>query len=276
MKKCAVINDLSGFGKCSLGISLPIISAMGCEVHPLPTSVLSSQTAFGDYCCHPLSDFMKKTVLQWEKSSYRFDGILTGFVCDDEQIEIVDGFINRFKTDDTILVVDPIMADDNELYDGYTSSMCGKLRDICIKSDIITPNVFELSILAGEEHKEDIKNIDYCAKKLMNEGVKNIIVTGVAENEGVISNYVYGSEGKKIISVKDRGGYFSGTGDILASVLFASVLRGMSLESAVTLAADYIEKSILLTENKDHRQGIDFEKTLGYLIEKTDGFCSEL
>ncbi len=136
MKKCAVINDLSGFGKCSLGAAIPIISSMGCEVHPLLTAVLSNQT-----------DSMSSFIQQWKRLGASFDAILTGFVCDENQIDIINAFADEFKDDNTIFVVDPVMADNGSLYDCYTPIMCEKIKSLCYKADVITPNTGELAFI---------------------------------------------------------------------------------------------------------------------------------
>ena len=150
MKKCAVINDLSGFGKCSLTAAIPIMSAMGVEVHPLLTAVLSNQTAYESFKSLSLTDTMKPFIEEWKKLGAKFDGILTGFVTDKAQLEIISDFIDEFKDENTLVVADPIMADNGALYDGYDMQMCDVIRDFCFKADVITPNTTELAILANK------------------------------------------------------------------------------------------------------------------------------
>ena len=265
MKKCAVINDLSGFGKCSLGVALPIISVMGSEVHPLLTSVLSNQTGYDSYCCVSLTDSMNDFIDQWSRLDVTFDGIMTGFVSDEKQLDIIACFVDRFKNEDNILLVDPVMADNGALYDGYTLEMCSKIREICYKADVITPNSAELAFLADEPYSEDIETIISYAKKLEQDGMKSIVVTGCKNGE-ILSNIVLENGKCEIISVKETGGYYSGTGDILASVVMGGILRGMSLCDAVFLASGFIEKSISATDCENHNDGINFEKYLGDLI----------
>lgn len=265
MKKCAVINDLSGFGKCSLTASIPIISAMGCEVHPLPTAVLSNQTAYDSFKSVPLTDIMPEFISEWKKLGVSFDGILTGFVTDERQIDIISSFIDAFKTENTVVVVDPVMADNGALYDGYTADMCEKIKELCRKADIITPNIAELAFIAEEDYAEDYDSIISYGKKLISKGIKRIVVTGYKQGD-TISNIVFDGDCVKKADAKLLGGYYSGTGDILASVVIAGVLRGMALADAAALATDFISKTIADTHCINPNDGIDFEKYLGELV----------
>lgn len=265
MKKCAVINDLSGFGKCSLTASIPIISAMGSEVHPLPTAVLSNQTAYDSYESVPLTDVMESFIIQWKRLGVRFDGILTGFVTDEKQIDIISRFADDFKIEGTILLVDPVMADNGALYDGYTDEMCSKIKGLCYKADIITPNIAELAFIAEEEYSEDYDKIVVYGKKLIKKGIKKIVVTGYKE-ENTISNIVFDGDKIQRATAPLIGGYFSGTGDITASIIMGGVLRGMGLFDAVKLATEFISKVIANTHCKNSNDGIDFERYLEDLI----------
>lgn len=265
MKKCAVINDLSGFGKCSLTAAIPIISATGSEVHPLVTAVLSNQTAYESFRSQSLTDTLLPFIDEWKKLGAEFDAILTGFVTDERQLDIINTFADTFKTDDNILIVDPVMADNGSLYDGYTPSMCNKIRSLCKRADIITPNVSELCILADEEPAEDYCTICRYAQKIMSEGAGKIVVTGY-KNGKTISNIVFDNGEVLEVSAENIGGYYSGTGDIFVSILTGGILKGMPLYDAVSLAAAFIEKVIKNTAGDNREDGIEFEKFLGELI----------
>lgn len=265
MKKCAVINDLSGFGKCSLTVALPILSVMGHEAHPLTTAVLSNQTAYDSFKSVAMTFAMKDFIAEWKKLCPRFDGILTGYFADEKQIDIINGFIDDFKDKNTVVLVDPIMADNGALYDGFTPAMCEKIRALCRKADIITPNIDELAFLADEKYSDNYDDLIKYGKKLNDGGIKNVVVTGYKEGD-TISDIVF--EDGKISRVTSKliGGYFSGTGDITASVIMGGVLRGMSVNSSAELACDFINKSINATDSENHNDGIAFEKYLGDLI----------
>lgn len=273
MKKCAVINDLSGFGKCSLTASIPIMSAMGVEVHPLLTAVLSNQTAYDSFKSASLTHTMRPFIEEWKKIGAKFDGILTGFVTDKEQLNIISEFIDDFKTNDTLVVVDPVMADNGALYDGYDIQMCDVIRNFCFRADVITPNTTELAILAdkkcenvfNEAWVNDYQNIEISLNTLYKQGLKKIVVTGFKEDD-LISNIVFDNGIISKVSCQKIGGYFSGTGDVFASVLTGSLLNGNSLVDSCKKAGDFISNTIKVTNVTDGNDGISFEKTLKELI----------
>lgn len=268
MKSCAVINDLSGFGKCSLSAAIPIISAMGCEVHPLPTAVLSNQTAYDSYDIAALTASMPGFIEQWKKLRVSFDAILTGFVCDEKQIDIISTFIDEFKKSNTILVVDPVMADNGSLYDCYTSVMCEKIKSLCYKADVITPNIAELAFIAGEPYSENIDDIKAYCSKLINNGLKSIVVTGLKKGSE-ISNIVCDGSDCTVVTSSLSGGYFSGTGDIFASIITGGLMRGLSLSKSAKLAAEFISSCAFDTRNISGNDGVNFEKFL-YMLTNYD------
>lgn len=273
MKKCAVINDLSGFGKCSLTAAIPIMSAMGVEVHPLLTAVLSNQTAYESFKSLSLTDTMKPFIEEWKKLGAKFDGILTGFVTDKAQLEIISDFIDAFKDENTLVVADPIMADNGALYDGYDMQMCDVIRDFCFKADVITPNTTELAILAhkgnpdvlNENWVNDYSNIEKSLNMLYKNGLSKIVVTGYKEN-GAISNIIFDNGKISKVTNEKVGGYFSGTGDVFSAVLTGSLLNGKSLVEACKFAGEFITNTIKVTDVSDGNDGIAFEKTIGELI----------
>ena len=264
LKKCAVINDLSGFGKCSLTAAIPVLSVMGCEAHPLPTAILSNQTGYKSYRVLSMTDYMQAFMNEWKKLGVSFDGILTGYVCDEKQIDLINNFIDAFKCEDTILAVDPVMADGGKLYDGFTDKITDKIRTLCSRADIITPNVSELSILADEPFCKNINDIEKCVEKVKKLGIKNIIVTGFDENDR-ITNLVYSENDFTRISSKKYGGSFSGTGDLFVSIVLGAVMNGKSIISSVKLASSFLEKAIKYSDISDRNDGIDFERYLGDL-----------
>ncbi|MCD7796460.1 MAG: pyridoxamine kinase [Clostridiales bacterium] len=264
MKKCAVINDLSGFGKCSLGVALPIISVMGSEVHPLPTAVLSNQTAYDSYAMRSLTANMPSFIDEWKKLNVTFDAILTGFVSDAKQLDIINDFTDEFKTENTVLIVDPIMADNGSLYDCFNEEICEKMKKLCFKADIITPNISELAIIAGGDNISDLDTlVGYC-KTLGEKGIKKIVATGY-KSGGELINIIFDNGNVGFAKARELGGYYSGTGDIFSSIVTGGTLRGMSLFDSASLACEFIKKVIENTDDVDHNGGIDFEKYLGEL-----------
>lgn len=257
MKKCAVFNDISGFGKCSLCVAIPILSAMQIEVHPMPTAVLSNQTAYGSFACADLTDVFPSFINQWKKLNVGFDGILTGYFSSAKQIREARDYIT--ETGCPLTVVDPVLGDNGSLYEGFDSEICAEMKKLALCADIITPNTTELFCLSGEDETER------AAYALINQGTHAVVVTGVEKN-GKIGCRVFTGDGNKSFYSEKTGGYFSGTGDIFSSVLTGRVLCGDSVFEAAEFATRFISDVIKNTDESDPENGVDFEKKLGELI----------
>lgn len=252
MKKCAIINDLSGFGKCSLGVGIPIISVMGVEAHPMPTAVLSAQTGYDSYKIVDLTDHMIPFFNEWKKMNIKFDGILTGYFSDERQIDAV---LNFAEGSDALLLVDPVMGDSGERYKGFSDSICSKIKALALSADIITPNTTELFLLTGET------DIEKGAEILFKSGVKSVVVTGIRKNNK-IGNAVFENNRKEEYLSDYSEGSFSGTGDILSAIVMGGVLSGGSVFSAVKTATEFISLVIKNSDVKNRNDGVDFEKYL--------------
>ena len=146
-KKIAAINDFCGFGRCSLAVSLPIISAMGLQCCPLPTAVFSNHTGYDSFWHTDFTAHMDAYMEQWERLELHFDGILTGFLGPPEQIGFVCRFMERFKAKDTVTVIDPVMGDDGALYATYSPELANNMAQLLQYADILTPNLTEACII---------------------------------------------------------------------------------------------------------------------------------
>ncbi len=256
MKKCAVINDISGFGKCSLVVQLPILSVLGIEAHPATTAVLSNQTAYGSYYSRDMTDFLGPCFEQWNKLGAEFDGVLTGYFASANEVRTV---LDHFGNTKALFVVDPVMGDNGELYSGFTGSLCDEIKELACRADIITPNITELLQITGEN------NIKNAADAMLRNGNKAVVLTGVEENS-MIGSTVFTPSGSRTFLSPKRGGYFSGTGDIFSAVLTGMMLKGASVFDAARFAGDFISKVISETDVKNAQDGVDFEKRIGDLI----------
>ena len=266
MKKIAVINDISGFGKCSLTAALPIISAHGIQCCPLPTGVFSNQTCYESFFSVDLTDAMPPYIDEWKKLHVTFDGILTGFIPNAAQAAIIRRFIKAFSTPETVTLVDPIMGDDGEVYPCYDAASIAAVKSLAAAADIITPNVTELALLAGREATdaltaEEIKSISAAL------GNPIVISTGIVMDDATLVNAVYDGTRFELISVRRRGNHFSGTGDIFSAYVLSEYIGGCNIFDAVRKASSFIERAIeetLKTEAPQHYHpdGIAFEKLL--------------
>lgn len=276
MKKIAVINDLSGLGRCSLSAAIPIISAFGIQCCPLPTAILSNQTGYDSFFCDDYTNKMNSYINEWKKRNISFDAILTGYMTCAEQVDIIMDFISNFKSDKTLLVVDPVMADDGMLYGTYNKSLCRKVAELSRMANIITPNLTELCILCQVSYKElvamhkDDNYIDYVSKlagKLLSENLHTVIVTGVKAGN-CICNVTVSKESTAVSKSEIFGGSYSGTGDLFASIICGEITKGNSINYSVELATRFLEKAIRdsFREGTDRNDGVNFEKYLEMLI----------
>ena len=288
MKKIAVIQDLSGLGKCSLTAAIPVISAMGVQACPLPTAILSNQTGYDSYYCDDYTDRIPFIMEEWEKRGFYPDGIYTGFLPGEAQADQILEFLKRFRKKDTVVIVDPVMGDNGNVYKFYTPSLCEKLRLLVAQADWITPNLTEaMLLLEGKEGMEQLFS-EFCAgeeesrKELTKQlgsrllsaypSLKAAVITGVHFTKGqtlYIGNLAVERE-KSFWSVcPKRGGSYSGTGDLFASVLSAAAVKGEGPGPAAQKAVAFLEKAIsdAVTEGTDRNDGVCFEPYLGMLME---------
>ena len=286
MKKIAVIQDLSGLGKCSLTAAIPVISVMGVQAVPLPTAVLSNQTGYPSYYCDDYTEHMEQIMTEWEKRKFSPDGIYTGFLADEEQADKILDFFQRFRTENTMVLVDPVMGDNGRAYGIYTEGLREKMLQLVGNAHVITPNLTEaLLLLYGKEGMEKryaslleldgrkrLEQIGKIGEQLKKEyGLQAAVITGVESQAELcvhqMGNLVVENGHSSWCFAPKIGGSYSGTGDLFASVLSAGLVKEMSMMSCVELAVNFLSKAIAQTvqEGTDRNDGVCFEAYLGDL-----------
>lgn len=281
VKKIAVIQDLSGFGKCSLTAAIPVISVMGVQPCPLPTAVLSAQTGYPSYYLDDYTDKMEYIRSEWEKLGAHFDGIYTGFVASEDQIDRIFDFLDTFRKEDAFLLVDPVMGDDGVKYDMFTDGLLEKMKALACQADVVTPNLTELCLLTEADYETvcglpgelKIEVLHQMADSLLQKGAKHILVTGIhlVENgEAKIGNLIIDQEQCELIAFPYIGGSYSGTGDLFASIIAGGVVRGDSLRDLCMLAGRFIEAAMRdsAVDQVEEVAGTEFEQHLGMLLPK--------
>ena len=286
MKKIAVIQDLSGLGKCSLTAAIPVISVMGVQAVPLPTAVLSNQTGYPSYYCDDYTEHMEQIMTEWEKRKFSPDGIYTGFLADEEQADKILDFFQRFRTENTMVLVDPVMGDNGRAYGIYTEGLREKMLQLVGNAHVITPNLTEALLLLygkegmekryaslleldGRKRLEQIGKIGEQLKK--GYGLQAAVITGVESQAELcvhqMGNLVVENGHSSWCFAPKIGGSYSGTGDLFASVLSAGLVKEMSMMSCVELAVNFLSKAIAQTvqEGTDRNDGVCFEAYLGEL-----------
>ena len=274
MKRILTIQDISCLGKCSITVALPIISAMGVETTILPTAVLSTHTMFPDFTVKDLTDQLLPITEHWKSQNVKFDAIYTGYLGSAEEIEIAKKIFADFGGDDTLIFIDPVMADNGKLYPAFDLEYAKLNAGLCGEADIIVPNLTEACFMTDTEYREDYDKayIDELLQKLARLGAKKVILTGIAFNDGKTG--VYGLDtvtGETIAYENDHiDASFHGTGDIFASVSVGALTRGLSLNAAFKLAADYTADTIRATLDNPAKPwyGVDFEATIPQLVDE--------
>lgn len=263
-KKAAVINDFSGFGRCSLAVALPILSAMKIQCCPMPTSIFSNHTGFDSYYWTDFTPHMGAYADEWDKLGLKFDAIATGFLGSVDQIRIVQDFLRRFKHGNTVVVVDPVMGDYGRLYATYSMELARAMGDLVQYADIMTPNLTELCVLTDTPYREKFpeEELEAMCEQLCRRGPEKIVVSGLVLDENTLGNFIY-ERGKapRMLTREKIGPYRSGTGDVFASIITGCAVRGEDFEQSVRKASDYITKTIRRTVELD--------------IPTTDGICIE-
>lgn len=273
MKRVLTIQDISCFGKCSITIALPVISAMGVETVILPTAVLSTHTMFQNFTVKDLTDQLLPITQHWKKEGIHFDAIYTGYLGSAEEIEIAKQIFEMFKTEDTMIFIDPVMADNGKLYPAFDMDYAKRNAGLCSHADIIVPNITEACFMTDTEYKEvyDEAYILDLLRKLAKLGAKTVVLTGVSLSEGKTGVYGLNTvSGETFIYQNDRvDAAFHGTGDVFSSVSVGALVQGFSPEKAFKIAADYTAKTIAVTLDNPEKPwyGVDFEATLPQLIE---------
>lgn len=261
-KKIAVINDFCGFGRCSLAVSLPVISALKVQCCPLPTAIFSNHTGFESFYSTDFTAHMDTYMDEWVKLDLRFNGILTGYLGSPEQIAIVRRFFQRFKTEQTITVIDPVMGDYGRLYPSYSPKLAEQMAALVPFADILTPNLTEACILTGTPYRVDMdgRTLEELCHTLSGMGPKRIVISGLERGDD-LENFIYEDGSVSVVREHKVGPCRSGTGDVFSSILAADAVNGVGLTRSVQHASAFIAKVL--------RRALELE------LPKTDGICFE-
>ena len=272
-KKMALINDITGFGRCSVAVMAPIVSAMKIQAVAVPTAILSTHTQFPEYYFDDYTPRMRDYIQTYKDLKMEFDGIATGFLGSEEQVDIVIDFIRTFGVNDAMVLVDPVMGDYGKLYKTYTPQMCEKMKALVEFADILTPNLTELCTLLdidyGEGRFGTDELLDMC-RDIAKKGPKHIVVTGIPFHKDQIMNYIYSQDVDPRIVMVDRiGADRSGTGDVISSVIAGMFLNGHSFYESIRKAARFASKCIKYCEDNQvpAHWGLSFEMYLKDLME---------
>lgn len=276
--KIALINDFCGFGRCSLTVSIPIISAMGIQACPVPTAIFSNHTAYDSFYKHDMTSSLDSYIDEWRKLGLSFHAVLAGYLSSPRQIGITREFVSHFLSSEGIFILDPVMGDKGRLYSSYGSDMLMYMKELTGCSDVLTPNLTEACFLTDNPYEsirslrgaaltERLNDIAANLSAGMRGGHGLVVISGI-ESEHYIGNYVFDHDFHKLLKTKKSGVSRCGTGDIFSAVISASLMQGSSLEDATALASRFIRKCISVSDgyNIPLTDGVAFEDVLRMLI----------
>ncbi len=271
-KRVAAIHDISCFGKCSLTVALPVLSAAGIETPIIPTAVLSTHTGgFTGYTFRDLTDDILPVAEHWKKSDIDVDAVYTGYLGSKEQVGIVMQTADIIRKEGGLLLVDPAMADNGKLYGGFPEDFPAEMKKLCQKADIITPNITEAVMMLGMEYKAGPYTEDYINEIL--DGLAAVtdaavVLTGVYYDDKKLGAVC--AQGKdRTFCCSDRiNAFYHGTGDLFSSALLGALMNGKELIASVQIAVDYTCACIRRTKDlhPEMKYGVAFEEEIPYFL----------
>ena len=270
--RVAAVHDLCGYGKCSLGVAIPVLSAAGCDVCPVPTGLFSSHTAFPGFYMHDTTNILQDYIDAWKGIGVEIDAIYSGFLGAPEQVDLIRELYAMYPN--ALRVVDPVMADHGKVYPTYTPELCAAMAELAAGADILTPNLSEAAIILGEPIGDDWAGTDISDEEahrivaaLVAKGAKHVVLKGIQrEGENVIRNFVGGIDCETHELSNEYLPYMlHGTGDVYASCLLAAIMAGRTLEEAVRFAGDFTHDAMIVSAKQPNFQerGVSFELLLG-------------
>ncbi len=279
--KIMAIQDMSGVGRCSLTVIIPIMSALGCQVCPLPTALLSNHSEYEEFYFYDFTNHMEEYFSYWEKNNFDFDCVYSGFIGSEKQINIIEDIINKVKekNNKALIMVDPVMGDHGFTYSTYNDEMIRKMSHLAKKADIITPNFTEACILLGKEYQGEVVTLHLIKeylKDLCKLGPKISLITGITTDEGDHINVSYDKEDDRFWMapfdyVNKR---YPGTGDLFSSLFLAYYMNGKSLPEAMEEAARFVSLSVLTTykAKTPSSEGVIFESIMKELYNEINEY----
>ncbi|WEV72974.1 pyridoxamine kinase [Bifidobacterium sp. ESL0790] len=270
--RVAAVHDMCGYGKCSLTAAIPILSACGCDVCPVPTALFSAHTKFPVYTFHDTTDILSGYLDAWQKIDVDLDGIYSGFLGSAEQVDIIKRMYREYPK--ALRLVDPVMGDGGQMYPTYSQEMCDAVKTLVDGADVLMPNLTEASILTGRDYPgqnlSDEEATDWVGA-LLDLGAKNVVLKGIDRNDGKLRNFVgsasTGAAARREL-VHDKLPYMiHGTGDAFASALCGAVMAGKTLGESAQVAGEFVRHAMESTRNQPHFEdrGVSFELNLGEL-----------
>ncbi|MBW3092306.1 bifunctional hydroxymethylpyrimidine kinase/phosphomethylpyrimidine kinase [Bifidobacterium sp. 82T10] len=270
--RVAAVHDMCGYGKCSLTAAIPILSAAGCDVCPVPTALFSAHTKYDVFTFHDTTGILPGYLDAWKAEHVDLDGVYSGFLGSPEQVAIIRRLYREYPR--ALRFVDPVMGDGGELYPTYTPELCEAMRALVDGADVLMPNLTEAAILAGRDYAGgdlDDRAVNGLLDALLGMGARHVVLKGVDRGDGLIRNYVAdaagGAAGRRELAHEKLSYMIQGTGDAFASALCGAVMAGRGLAESARIAGEFVRHAMGNTRNQPRfeERGLSFELNLGEL-----------
>ena len=274
--RVAAVHDMCGYGKCSLTAAIPILSAAGCDVCPVPTALFSAHTRYEVFTFHDTTEILDGYLDAWCQENVDLDGVYSGFLGSADQVAIIKRLYAEYPH--ALRLVDPVMGDGGEIYATYTPELCRAMGTLVDGADALMPNLTEASILTGRDYPgQDIDDaqVDEILGALLAAGAKNVVLKGIDRGDGMIRNYVAsastGVAGKQELAHAKLPFMTHGTGDAFASALCGAVMAGRPLAEAANIAGEFVRHAMESTQYQPNHEerGVSFELNLDELTALT-------
>ena len=272
--RVAAVHDMCGYGKCSLTAAIPILSAAGCDVCPVPTALFSAHTRYEVFTFHDTTEILDGYLDAWRQENVDLDGVYSGFLGSADQVAIIKRLYAEYPH--ALRLVDPVMGDGGEIYATYTPELCRAMGTLVDGADALMPNLTEASILTGRDYPgQDIDDaqVDEILGALL--AAKNVVLKGIDRGDGMIRNYVAsastGVAGKQELAHAKLPFMTHGTGDAFASALCGAVMAGRPLAEAANIAGEFVRHAMESTQYQPNHEerGVSFELNLDELTALT-------
>ena len=272
--RVAAVHDMCGYGNCSLTAAIPILSAAGCNVCPVPTALFSAHTRYSVFTFHDTTEILDGYLDAWRKENVDLDGVYSGFLGSAEQVAIIKRLYSQYPH--ALRLVDPVMGDGGEIYATYTPELCEAMGTLVDGADVLMPNLTEASILTKRTYPgRDLSDaeVDGMIDALLDLGAKNVVLKGIDHDDGTIRNYVAsadsGASGKQELAHSKLPFMTHGTGDAFASALCGALMAGRPLAESAHIAGEFVRHAMENTQYQPHHdeRGVSFELNLDELTQ---------
>ena len=261
-----MVTDISGVGRCSALVVLPVLALSGHSTALLPTAYFSTHTGgFGQVHRRDMTEDMGQTIAHWQRLGLQFDAVYLSYVASARQLQLLEEALPSLLRPGGTLLVDPVMGDGGRRYTFCGEDLISAFRRLCKRADLIFPNRTEAALLLGQPLQEGAEPPVPAMEELLSLGARQVVLTGVEAGEDRLGLLAVGQDLKPYTTFRKRyPGSYPGTGDLLAASLIAALLMGKPLQDACDIAVDFIISALenTLRYRGEPRFGLAFEEAL--------------